>query len=201
MRLLPSGTSAVLVELDDLDEVLGLYAGLLDAPLSGVIDLVPAARTLLVVTEPSQLVEVRRALASRARSAGQRRAGELVEVPVVYDGADLDPLAARLGLAPGELVRRHTSCIWTVGFCGFTAGFGYATSPDWPFEVPRLDTPRTRVPAGSVAVAGPFGAVYPSASPGGWQLLGRTDLAVLDLSRDPAVLLRPGVRVRYVNLS
>lgn len=201
MRLLPSGTNALLVEMDDLDAVLGLYAALLDEPLQGVVDLVPAARTLLVVTDPGQVPEVCRLLRSVRPAVSVGLQGAEVDVPVVYDGADLTSLAALLGLERDELVRRHTACTWTVGFCGFTAGFGYATSPDWPFEVPRLTTPRTSVPAGSVAVAGAFSAVYPSPSPGGWQLLGRTDLAVFDLTRDPAVLLRPGVRVRYVDTS
>ncbi len=119
-------------------------------------------------------------------------------MPVVYDGDDLDDAAGLLGCSAEELVRRHTSAQWSVAFCGFAPGFGYLVSPDWPAEVPRRSSPRTRVPPGSVALAGAFSGVYPRESPGGWQLVGRTPLAVFDLSRDPAALLRPGVRVRFV---
>ena len=203
MRVLPSGTTALLVELDHLDEVLGLYTALREAPPDGVVELVPAARTLLVVTDPARttLAAVEHAVRATVPQPVRHGPGAVQEVPVVYDGADLAPLAAALDLTPDALVRRHGRCTWTVAFCGFTAGFGYATSPDWPYEVPRLACPRTRVPAGAVAVAGPFSAVYPSASPGGWQLLGRTALTVLDLAADPPVLLRPGVQVRYVDVT
>ena len=96
-------------------------------------------------------------------------------------------------------MRRHTSAEWTVAFCGFTAGFGYLTSPAWPYDVARRASPRTPVPAGSVALAGEFSGVYPTASPGGWQLVGRTPLTVFDPTRDPAALLAPGTRVRFVD--
>jgi KipI family sensor histidine kinase inhibitor len=96
-----------------------------------------------------------------------------------------------------EVVRRHTGTEWTVAFCGFAPGFGYLTPDGEPWDVPRRDSPRTRVPAGAVALAGGFSGVYPRESPGGWQLIGRTDVAVFDVARDPAALLRPGVRVRF----
>jgi KipI family sensor histidine kinase inhibitor len=98
------------------------------------------------------------------------------------------------------VVRRHTEHEWTVAFCGFAPGFGYLTSNSWSWDVPRRSSPRTKVPPGSVALAGVFSGVYPRESPGGWQLVGRTDLAVFDLSRDPAALLRPGNRVRFVDV-
>lgn len=201
MRVLPSGTTAVLVELDTLEQVMALYDALVADPPPGVVDLVPAARTVLVVGDPGQTSPAALEVAVRRTPVrpGRRRAGELVEVPVVYDGADLAELAERGGCSPAELVRRHTGARWTVAFCGFSPGFGYLTSPDWSADVPRRAAPRTRVPAGSVALAGPFSGVYPRASPGGWQLVGRTELAVFDLAREPAALLRPGARVRFVD--
>ena len=200
MHLRPSGTTAVLAELDDLDQVQGLYDALVAAPLDGVVDVVPAARTVLVVVDPAvtTLGALEQALRSTVPRSGRREHGELVEVPVVYDGDDLGDAAELLGCDAAELVRRHTGAEWSVAFCGFAPGFGYLVSPDWPAEVPRRDSPRTKVPPGSVALAGPFSGVYPRESPGGWQLVGRTPLAVFDLSRDPAALLRPGVRVRFV---
>jgi KipI family sensor histidine kinase inhibitor len=118
---------------------------------------------------------------------------------VHYDGADLAELAGLLGTEPAELVRRHTGAEWTVAFCGFAPGFGYLTQDGGGWDVPRRSTPRTTVPPGSVALAGEFSGVYPRESPGGWQLIGRTDVAVFDLGRDPAALLRPGIRVRFVD--
>jgi KipI family sensor histidine kinase inhibitor len=198
VRLLPSGDAAVLVELADLDEVLALHAALTDPP-GGVLDVVPAARTVLVVLDPARTSAG--AVASWVRGAqplpGARPEGDEVEVPVVYDGEDLADVAAALGCSVAEVVHRHTGTLWTVAFGGFAPGFGYARPDGGGWDVPRRSTPRTRVPAGSVAVAGGFGAVYPQASPGGWQLLGRTDLAVFDVDRDPAALLRPGMRIRF----
>ncbi len=201
MRVLPSGTTALLVELDDLDQVLGLYAALVDNLPAGVVDVVPAARTVLVVTDPSatSLSAVADAVRRTRPLHDQRDDGELVEIPVAYDGDDLEEAAQLLGCDVAELVRRHTGAEWTVAFCGFTPGFGYLTSKAWRSDVPRRSSPRKKVPPGSVALAGEFSGVYPRESPGGWQLIGRTDLAVFDLSRDPAAVLRPGIRVRFVD--
>ena len=200
MRLLPSGTTALLAELDDLEQVQGLYDALTAEPPTGVVDVVPAARTILVVVDPAvtTLAALAQALRSTTPGKGRPEHGDLVEVPVVYDGEDLADAAELLGWDAPELVRRHTAAVWSVAFCGFAPGFGYLVSPDWPVEVPRRSTPRTTVPRGAVALAGGNSGVYPRASPGGWQLVGRTSLAVFDLSRDPAALLRPGVRVRFV---
>ena len=203
MRVLPSGSTALLVELDGLDEVLGLYAALTEEPVEGVVDVVPAARTVLLVTDPA--VTTLAAVEQAVRQARPRtdRGGheDLVELPVVYDGADLADVAAHLGVEPGEVVRRHTGTEWTVAFCGFAPGFGYLAPDGEPWDVPRRDSPRTKVPPGSVALAGGFSGVYPRESPGGWQLVGRTDVAVFDVTREPAALLRPGVRVRFTEVS
>ncbi|HEX5562552.1 MAG TPA: allophanate hydrolase subunit 1 [Nocardioidaceae bacterium] len=201
MRLLPSGTTALLVELDDLQEVLGLYAALVEDLPPGVVDVVPAARTVLVVTDPA--LTSLSAVATAVRRTTPRHealgSGELVEIPVTYDGADLEEAARLLGCEAAELVRRHTSAEWSVAFCGFAPGFGYLTSRTWHEEVPRRSSPRKSVPTGSVALAGGFSGVYPRESPGGWQLVGRTDQVMFDPSRDPAALLRPGTRVRFVD--
>jgi KipI family sensor histidine kinase inhibitor len=201
MRILPSGSTALLVELADLEEVLGLYAALAEDAPTGVVDIVPAARTLLLVTDPSvaslsSIEEVVRATAPRTDLGGW---GDLVEIPVTYDGEDLEEASSLLGCDTADLVRRHTGAEWTVAFCGFIPGFGYLTSTDWSAEVPRRSSPRKRVPPGSVALAGEFGGIYPRESPGGWQLIGRTEHTMFDPTRDPAALLRPGVRVRFVD--
>ncbi|WP_162794848.1 5-oxoprolinase subunit B family protein, partial [Nonomuraea lactucae] len=128
------------------------------------------------------------------------RAGE-VEIPVVYDGADLADVAALSGLSEREVVAAHTGTPWTVAFCGFAPGFGYLVGGDPRLVVPRRAESRVRVPAGSVALAAEFSAVYPRESPGGWQLIGRTRVAVWDLAADPPALLRPGIRVRFTEAS
>jgi KipI family sensor histidine kinase inhibitor len=201
MRVLPSGSTALLVELDGLEEVLGLYAALVAEPLEGVVDVVPAARTVLLVTDPAvtTLAAVEQAVRQARPRTDRGDREDLVELPVVYDGADLADVAGLLEVEPAEVVRRHTGAEWTVAFCGFAPGFGYLTQDGGGWDVPRRSTPRTKVPPGSVALAGEFSGVYPRESPGGWQLIGRTDVAVFDLGRDPAALLRPGVRVRFVD--
>ena len=200
MRVLPSGTSALLLEVDEPDDVLDLYDALALSTPVGVVDLVPAARTVLVVIDPAltSLADTRRAVAELTPVAGRRTPGPLVTIPVVYDGADLAAAAAMVGADAAELVRRHLAAVWTVAFCGFAPGFGYLTCTDRTLHLPRLPTPRTRVPAGSVALGGGYSAVYPRESPGGWQLIGRTQAVLFDVRRDPPALLRPGARVRFV---
>ncbi|MEJ5943825.1 allophanate hydrolase subunit 1 [Pseudokineococcus basanitobsidens] len=204
MRLLPCGTSGLLVELDALDDVLALYAALVDDPPVGVVDLVPAARTLLLHVDPEggDVAAVGDAVRAARPERGERARGGLVEVPVVYDGEDLDEVGRLTGWGADGVVERHTAQEWTVAFCGFAPGFGYLVAGGDPpageaWQVPRRSSPRTRVPAGSVALAGEFSGVYPRESPGGWQLVGRTGLDVFDLRRDPPALLVPGARVRF----
>jgi KipI family sensor histidine kinase inhibitor len=121
-----------------------------------------------------------------------------VEVPVVYDGADLASVAANVDLSPSQLIDLHTGAEYTVRFCGFSPGFAYLDGLDPRLHVARRASPRTAVPAGSVAIAGEFTGVYPRSSPGGWQLLGRTDAQLWEVTRDPPALLTPGTRVRFV---
>lgn len=191
----------MLAEVADLAGVLALHAALAAAPPAGVDELVPAARTVLVAFDPARIgraaVEqwIRRATGSRAAAA---RPGPLVEVPVRYDGTDLGETAALLGIPAVDLVARHAGARWTVAFTGFAPGFAYLVSADWPFDVPRLARPRTRVPAGAVGLAGGFSGAYPRETPGGWRLIGATDAVLFDPDAATPVLLPPGARVRFV---
>jgi KipI family sensor histidine kinase inhibitor len=182
------GENAVLV---DHEEPLRLWAALQGA--DGVDDVVPAACTVLV-TGPGARRAVERVLAESLPPYSP--AGSLVEVAVTYDGADLRDIN---GLAVDEVIARHTAPTYTVAFLGFAPGFPYCSGLDPVLHVPRLETPRTKVPAGSVAIAGEWCAIYPSASPGGWRLLGRTALTLFDPTSDPPTLLRPGAKVRFVS--
>jgi KipI family sensor histidine kinase inhibitor len=198
-RFLRSGREALLVEVDDLDAALALYAALRTAALPGVVDLVPAARTVLIRLDPAVTspAAVRQATAG-LRIDGPRRADTgTVEIPVRYDGPDLAEVAERTGLSEDEVVALHTGSRWTVAFAGFAPGFGYLTGGDPRLDVPRRDSPRTRIPAGSVGLAGRFSGVYPSDSPGGWQLIGSTTQRMWDLDRPEPALLVPGVDVIF----
>ena len=198
MRVLPSGSRALLLEFDTLEEVLAQYAALSEADLP-VLDIVPAGRTILVVGDRDTDLQ---ALTGRLRSIepGEHSgpSGSAVEVPVTYDGADLPEVAELLGCSPEELVRRHLEEEWTVAFCGFAPGFGYLTGSRFDWDTPRRPDPRTRVPAGALGLAGEFTGVYPRESPGGWQLIGHALVEVFDLDRDPPALLTPGSAVRFV---
>jgi KipI family sensor histidine kinase inhibitor len=200
MRLLPCGDTGLLVELADLDDVLALYAELVEDPPEGVVDLVPAARTLLLRLDPTRTdtARVGRALLEVEARPGHRPDAGRVEVPVTYDGEDLAEVGRLTGLGERGVVEAHTAQEWTVAFCGFSPGFGYLVGADERLTVPRRSVPRTRVPARAVALAGEFTGVYPRESPGGWQLIGRTTVQPWDLERDPPALLVPGVRVRFV---
>lgn len=201
MRVLPSGTRGFLLELDSLEEVLARYAALRDADLP-VLDLVPAGRTILVVADRGTDLRDLTEQVSRVEPGEHVGQGaEPVEVPVRYDGEDLPEAARLLGCSPEELVRRHQEEEWTVAFCGFAPGFGYLTGSRHRWDTPRRSSPRTKVPAGSLALAGEFTGVYPRESPGGWQLIGSALVEVFDLHRDPPALLTPGTSVRFVERS
>ncbi|MFI5711223.1 allophanate hydrolase subunit 1 [Kribbella sp. NPDC051620] len=196
MRILPAGDRAVLVELESLDAVLGYYAALADSPPAGVIDIVPAARTVLVTTDGGDLSSLTRALHAVQSVDGVQVGGDLLEIPVTYDGEDLPDLAGFLNCSIDDVIKRHTAEDWTVAFCGFSPGFGYLTGTG-TWDIPRRKSPRTKVPTGAVALAGEFSGVYPRESPGGWQLIGHTDLAIFDQNRTPAALFHPGRHIRF----
>ncbi len=201
MRVLRCGRAGLLLELGTLDEVLDLYAALTEQPPEGVLDVVPAARTVLLHVDPAvtDLEQLERTVRAVEPRRGRRLAGDLVELPVVYDGPDLQQVGELTGWGTDGVVERHTATEWTVAFCGFAPGFGYLVCPGDEWDLPRRDSPRTAVPAGSVALAAEFSAVYPRETPGGWQLIGRTDRILFDVDRDPPALLTPGTRVRFVD--
>jgi KipI family sensor histidine kinase inhibitor len=197
----PYGDRALLVDLDDGEAALAFADALRADPPASLGDLVPAARTVLVVADEGAAVADLRAALAEVRPEARRGtgAGDEVEIPVVYDGEDLDDVAALTGLSRREVVEAHTGQTWRVAFAGFAPGFGYLVGENDRLHVPRRQESRTRVPTGAVGLAGEYAGVYPRESPGGWQLIGRTDLAMFDLDRDPAALLRPGVRVRFTD--
>jgi KipI family sensor histidine kinase inhibitor len=201
VRFLPVNTDALLVELDDLEQTLALFAALQTQPIHGVTELVPAARTVLVIFRPEAVTRdaLIADIGSRDTSGHVARDGKLVEIPVHYNGEDLDDVAGLLGMTRDEVVRRHTGGTYSVAFTGFAPGFAYLSGGDPTLDVPRRKTPRTRIPAGAVALAGTFSGVYPQASPGGWQILGVTPTPMWDLSRETPALLQPGYRVRFID--
>ncbi len=203
MRFLPVRDDALLIELDDLPTTLALFDSLSSDPIDGTGELIPGARTLLVFFRPSAVSPAQIVRAVRARDLGGRVAGEgaLIEIPVTYDGEDLDEVAGLLGIGAAEVVRLHTVADYAVGFTGFAPGFAYLSGGHPALDVPRRSSPRTRIPAGSVALAGTFSGVYPRESPGGWQLIGTTTARMWDLSRDRPALLLPGDRVRFVDVA
>ncbi|SEL94568.1 5-oxoprolinase subunit B family protein [Streptacidiphilus jiangxiensis] len=198
------GPRALLAEVTTDDQVSALLADLVLRQQAGAlgadVELVPAARTVLVdgLADARERTSLAAWLAAWEPHAGDTGTGPLLEVPTVYDGEDLPEVAALWGLSPADAARRHAACEFRVAFCGFSPGFAYLTGLPADLAVPRRATPRTRVPAGSVAVAGAYTGVYPSPSPGGWQLIGHTTLRLWDEQRTPAALLTPGTRVRFV---
>ncbi|MEU4453718.1 5-oxoprolinase/urea amidolyase family protein [Nocardioides sp. NPDC023903] len=201
-RVLIASDQALLVEEDDLEGAMRLHAALVAAPPTGVVELVPAARTVLVRFDPTLIDEV--SLATElgrveAVHGGLPTAGS-VTIGVRYDGQDLDEVADLLGVSAEQVIARHTDATWRVAFTGYAPGFGYLVGDDPLFDVPRRSSPRTRIPAGSVGLAGTFSGVYPRESPGGWQLIGRTDAPMWDLHRGPPALLAPGMTVRFERL-
>jgi KipI family sensor histidine kinase inhibitor len=216
-RLLTCGEHAVLVELDGLEEVLALDAAVRaaiaavtggDSAFADLVDVVPAARTLLlVVHEGTDVMPVRTAISTlsadrptdTSADALRRSTPQTIEILVHYDGPDLDEVSRLTGLAPREVVAAHARTPWRVAFSGFAPGFAYLVGGDSRLQVPRRGEPRTSVPAGSVGLAGEFSAVYPRSSPGGWQLLGHTDATLWDVGRQPPALLQPGSVVRFVD--
>jgi KipI family sensor histidine kinase inhibitor len=177
-----------------------LFESLIARPVSGVVNLHPAYASLLVDFEPlattvDDLIAVVRARLGAAMELPESR---LVEIPVRYDGPDLDDVASHCGLSAAEVIARHTAPEYLTYFLGFSPGFPYLGGMDPLISMPRLSTPRTEVPGGSVGIAGGQTGVYPLSSPGGWRLIGRTELRLFDPAREPASLVRMGDRVRFV---
>lgn len=203
-RVLPVGRHALLVEVAGPEQAQALHAELVRRRASGelppVRDIVPAARTVLLdgVTAPGALAAELAAWRPPPNPPAPRR--KPVVLPVRYDGPDLPEVAARWGVSRAEVAALHARCTFRVAFCGFAPGFGYLTGLPRRLHVPRRATPRSAVPPGSVGLAGPYTGVYPRSSPGGWQVIGRTEEVLWDPEREPAALLEPGTEVRFTPL-
>jgi KipI family sensor histidine kinase inhibitor len=198
MKLYHAGRQGLLVELESQAQVRALYAELRRRAPAGIREIVPAARTVLLVG--SGLQALADAMPGWRLPDLPANDGPLVEIPMHYDGADLGEVATLAGLSQAEVIHLHSSTEFRVAFCGFVPGFAYLTGLPEVLHVPRRKSPRTRVDSGSVALAGEFTGIYPRASPGGWQLLGHTSVMVWDSARQPPALLSPGTRVRFVQV-
>ncbi len=202
MILLPYGECALLVEVDSTGERDALQDVLRTTRPTTVSSYLPAHRTVLVRCADAGavpgVVDWLRGL-SLGGGPGRPPTGREVHIVVRYDGPDLADVGRHLGVAPAEVVRRHIGQTWTVDFVGFTPGFGYLSGDQGGLTVPRRDNPRTRIPRGAVALAGEYAGVYPSASPGGWQIIGHTDMVMFDPEGNPPAVLTTGTRVRFVN--
>lgn len=195
-RVLPMGPSALLVEVGSAVEAASLSEHLRAAAVAE--DVVPAAASVLLDGLAVPRADVERVLGAWVPAAVV--AGPLVEVPVVLDGPDLGFVADHWVCSTREVGERLGSVELVSAFCGFAPGFSYLDGLPWSARrpVPRLPSPRPRVPAGSVALAGTWAGIYPTALPGGWRLVGRTEAPLWDVDRDPPALLAPGTRVRLV---
>jgi len=197
------GRGAVLLEVtapDPHERVAAWYAALCrrrDEGRLAAVDIVPAARTVLIDGVPAPAALAADLAAATAPEPLRGEAGPLVRIPAVFDGADLDDVARRWNTDADGVAERLGSIEFRVAFCGFAPGFAYLTGLPPSLRVPRLPNPRVSVPAGSVALADEYAAVYPAASPGGWRLVGHTDVVLFDLAADPPTTLRPGARVRF----
>ena len=201
LKLLRCGDDAVLVELQGLRQVLELNRALQDQRPDGALDVIPAARTVMVQFDTTRTSYQQIAQwISRTRTSVDDwpDTAATVTVPVRYDGADLAEVAEMRNLTPEQVTALHREPEYTVAFCGFAPGFAYLVGSPAVLHVSRRTSPRTEVPAGSVGLAGEFTGIYPAASPGGWQLIGTTDLPLFDIDRDPPSLLAPGTRVRFI---
>ena len=199
MRVRPVGRRAVLIECRDGAEAEAWRAELVrrrDAGELRVDEIVPGARTVLLDGVASSIAGVVERWTPAARSP--RPDAPLVEIPTTFDGADLADVARRWGVPVEEAVTRLTGTELAVAFCGFAPGFAYLRGLPEAWTVPRLEAPRPRVPAGSVALAGGYAGIYPAPSPGGWRLVGTTTENLFDVRREQPALLTPGTRVRLV---
>jgi KipI family sensor histidine kinase inhibitor len=191
------GEQAALLDCESLDQMSAARATVEAAAIPGVIELVPGARSLLVVAQPPVLDRVRALLDGADLAHPPSGSPREVTLDVRYDGEDLTMVARAAGLSEEDVVGLHTGAVYTVAFTGFAPGFGYLTGLPAALRQPRLESPRTRVPSGAVGVAGEFTGVYPRESPGGWRLLGHTSATLFDPAVDPPALFAPGDRVRF----
>jgi KipI family sensor histidine kinase inhibitor len=194
------GDQALLLQFDSTAEVLAWAPALHDAAIPGVLDIVPAARTVLLKLDgPRRQSAVRRRLGTLepTPAAEATTPAEPTVIDVVYDGPDLAEVAALTGMTAVQVIATHIANPWTVGFCGFAPGFAYLVGGDPRLAVPRRSEPRTSVPAGAVGLAGEFTGIYPRSSPGGWQLIGHTDAVLWDIDRPDPAQLTPGMQVQF----
>jgi KipI family sensor histidine kinase inhibitor len=195
------GDQALMLECSSTADVLAWTAALRAAALPGVVDIVPASRTVLVKLNGQRYQGVTRQRLRKLKVTHDTEATsderDEVVIDVIYDGPDLAEVADRTGLTTAQVINAHTATPWRVGFSGFAPGFAYLIDGDPRLHVPRRSEPRTAVPAGSVALAGEFSAVYPRRSPGGWQIIGHTDAVLWDIDRADPALLTQGVWVRF----
>jgi KipI family sensor histidine kinase inhibitor len=196
----PFGEAALLIDTGSPQRAQSLAASLRSAPLAGVVEAVPGLESVLVELEatgedPAVLVA---GLEERLAALDpEPAAGRLHTIPVVYDGPDLAEVAELTGLTARQVVERHTGAELHVLFCGFAPGFAYLGDLPASLHVDRLASPRTRTPAGSVGIAGRMSGIYPADLPGGWRVIGHTEVTLFDPRRDPPALLLPGDRVRF----
>ncbi len=199
----PFGEAALLIETGSAERAQALAAALREDPIGGITALIPGLESLLVEIDPLApgSADVLAAIEPRVTEPrASREHGRTRTIPVVYGGEagpDLPDVAALTGLAEAEVVQRHAAVDLRVLFDGFAPGFAYLGEVPPDLRVPRLDTPRIRTPAGSVAIAGSMSGIYPAALPGGWRVIGRTPLELFDPTRDPPAYLMPGDRVRF----
>jgi KipI family sensor histidine kinase inhibitor len=203
IRPRPAGVRAVVLDLDEGAEPAQTAAAVrLLAERLGVVlvEVVPGALTVLVVAADRAALQRLLAALPRLPAAPEEAeaSGAVLELPVRYDGPDLDHVARTTGLSVEQVVRRHSAVVYRAAFSGFAPGFAYLSGLDPVLRLPRRETPRTAVPAGALAVADGWTAVYPRRTPGGWHLLGTVDVPVFDLASEPPALLGPGRRVRFV---
>ena len=203
MRTLPAGRSALLVDCDRPADVSAWYLALVERRSVGLLDadeIVPGAQSVLLdgVADPRRVAADITNMRVSSDASVDSDPRSTVEVPTFYDGPDLDDIARLWDTDRAGVIAVHTSIEFQVAFCGFAPGFAYLAGLPERYHVPRRSAPRQRVAAGTVALAGEFGGIYPTASPGGWQCVGRTELRLFDLAVNPPALLTPGTRVRFM---
>lgn len=198
------GSRSILVDLPDLPTVMAWHAALTAQPLTGQVEAIAAAKTLLIVTDSHAAArEAARVLESFSPPDKELEEPREITIDVVYDGDDLEATAEKLGLSPAELIEWHTSTPFIGAFGGFAPGFTYCVPQDQEraLDVPRRPSPRTAVPPGAVGLAGTFSAVYPRTSPGGWQLIGSTTHPMWDAEAEHPAAVRPGDVIHYRQVS